>query len=317
MVWTGDTDIYQIKKLFDNVGLINTNCVVEIEGRHYCFGRDDIYVNDGVAFKSIIEGQNKKYVFENLNRSKKQWTHVRYNAALREIMFCYPSADGEAAFPDSDYCNRAAVYNLDNGTWTFRDLPNVGVGTYAALSQSEIYATITTTYETAGGSYASYENSADKVLFFPSVSSAGLALTASRLYGYDLASSGRLAQAINSEATKKAWAQRIGIDLDEMNLPVGSYKVFKQMFPQAKSYGETGNFKFKFAGVLYPDPDITISWSDLQSFDPATQRLVDIPKDSSGRNHGGRYLAWHFENSSNFGHELSGADWEIVSIGGR
>ena len=40
-----------LKKVFDKSGLINSNCVVEAENRHYCFGLDDIYTHDGTQKK--------------------------------------------------------------------------------------------------------------------------------------------------------------------------------------------------------------------------------------------------------------------------
>jgi hypothetical protein len=315
MVWTGDTDIYQIRKLFENVGVVNTNCVVEVEGKHYVFGRNDIYVHDGVAFQSIIEGRNKRFVFDNLILDQSHVFHVKYNPHLREIMFCFVSGDGYAEFTETTYCNRAAAYNIDNGTWTFRDLPNVGVGCYAALSQSETYASITTTYETAGGSYASYESSAEKAMFFPSPVDTLNGLTDSRLYGYDLASSGHLTHAISTEATAKAWAERVGIDLDETQTALNAYKVVRTIFPQANSLGESGNLQFKFAGMLYPNPDATPSWTALQSFDPTTDYKIDVPKNDDGIATGGRYLGWYVENATNFGFELGGFDADIVVLG--
>ena len=38
-----------------HAGLINENCVVEVEGKHYCFGRDDIIVHDGTTKQSIAD----------------------------------------------------------------------------------------------------------------------------------------------------------------------------------------------------------------------------------------------------------------------
>ena len=36
-----------LKRFLINRGLINSNCVIEAENRHYCFGLDDIYTHDG------------------------------------------------------------------------------------------------------------------------------------------------------------------------------------------------------------------------------------------------------------------------------
>lgn len=308
MEFTQDNDIFRIRKLFDGVGIINTNCVVEIEGKHYVFGKKDIYVHDGVSFQSILEGKNSKYVYGSLLQSHSQFFFVVYNPLYREVMFCYFSGDAEVAFGGVAYCNKAAVYNIDGGQWTFRDLPNATAATRAALSLSLTYAAATALYSDASGSYASLDDTADKGLLFTSPSDVTGALTASRLYGYDDASFGRLSASISTEATKTSWVQRVGIDLDETQLPLNTYKVLRTIYPQAANLGGTSNISFKFAGSLYPDPDLTISWGTLQAFDPATQYKVDVKK-------GGRYLSWYMENSSLYGHELSGFDSDVVMIG--
>ena len=41
------------------------------------------------------------------------------------LLPCQVTAD--VAFPNANRCNRAAVYNYRNNTWTFYDLPNVAV----------------------------------------------------------------------------------------------------------------------------------------------------------------------------------------------
>ena len=50
MEYVGGSEIFTFNKVFDKTGLINTN-VVEVEGKHYCFGLDDIYVHDGTTSK--------------------------------------------------------------------------------------------------------------------------------------------------------------------------------------------------------------------------------------------------------------------------
>ncbi len=314
MRYTADNDIFAVKKHWDNIGIIGVNCVVEVEGKHYVFGRDDIYTHNGVAYESICEGRVKNFIFNSVNKSEANKFSVIWNPSLREVLFSYVSGDGYTAFTGTAYCNRGMAYNVDTGQWTPRDMPNTGLGTFAALSLSATYASITSLYSTVGGSYADMEDAAEKALFFPSPSSTPGGLTASRLYGYDEASGGRLTQAINTEATKKAWAQRVGIDLDEVQLPLNVYKSLKVIYPQADGLGETGNFSFKFAGFLYPDPNATPSWTPLQSFDPASGYKVDVPK-LNDKLVGGRYLAWYWENSSNFGSELSGFDSEVISLG--
>ena len=57
MDFIGGNDVFSsFNRVFDKTGLINTNCVVEVEGKHYCFGLDDIYTHDGTSKITIADG---------------------------------------------------------------------------------------------------------------------------------------------------------------------------------------------------------------------------------------------------------------------
>ena len=91
-----------------HAGLINTNCVVEAEKMHYCFGRDDIYRHDGNSKQSIADEKVKNFVFGSLNNNQSDVCFVLHNEALNEIYFCYQSGDQFTGFPNANRCNRAA-----------------------------------------------------------------------------------------------------------------------------------------------------------------------------------------------------------------
>ena len=61
MDFIGGNDVFSFNRVFDKVGLINSNAVVEAEGRHYCFGLDDIYTHDGTSKISIADGKSKRF----------------------------------------------------------------------------------------------------------------------------------------------------------------------------------------------------------------------------------------------------------------
>jgi hypothetical protein len=307
---TTDNDIFRFRRLFSNIGIINTNCVVEVNGNHYVFGKDDIYIHDGVTKQSIIADKNQRYVFDNLINSESDKFFVTHNAQLTEIMFCYVSADGQIGFGATTYCNKAAVFNYTNGTWTFRDLPNCTAATSTALSYSTVtWITVApATYANFGGSWADLGDIAQKALYFTSPLSTIGALTASRLYGYDDIYNSTLSQAITAEATKAAYAERIGIDLDETGEQLRAYKVIKTIYPQAKATGGTANISFSFGATEYND--LSPSYSTPVAFNPMTSHKVDVRT-------GGRYLAWKVTDSSLFSFELSGFDADVQATGRR
>ena len=117
------------KKLFSDTGLINENCAVEVEKKHYCFTRDDIIVHDGVSKKSIADERVKNFIFGGLNVNNSDVCYVTHDEGQNLIYFCYQSGDEFASFPNANRCNRAAVYNYRADSWSMMDLPNTSAGT--------------------------------------------------------------------------------------------------------------------------------------------------------------------------------------------
>lgn len=305
---TGDALVFRFRKLFDGDGIINTNCVVEAEGKHFVFGFDDIYVHDGNSKESILDGKNWHYVFENLNKSETNKFFVQHNPYTSEILFAYVSGDPDANFTNTGYCNRGAVFNYKNQTWSFVDLPNVGNATIANFSTVLTYATATGTWNAVGGTWYDQDSLGDDLLFMPGVISTANGLTASRLYGYEPANSGILPFDINTQATKPSVVERIGIDLDESGDELRAYKVIKSIYPQVNIKAPGQTVDFQFSGTAYPNAPVT--WSASVNYTPVTGYKVDTRE-------GGRYLAWRMTTNDNNDFEISGFDAAVVSTGRR
>jgi hypothetical protein len=106
----GGTEIWNYDQVFDNRGVINTNCVVEFNGNHYVFGTDDIWMHNGTLPTSICTDRVRDFIFGNLNPSFANRCQVRINRPLQEIMFLCRSGDQLAKYPSStDGCNRSAT----------------------------------------------------------------------------------------------------------------------------------------------------------------------------------------------------------------
>ena len=118
--WTfvGGQFIFNVRKAFSDAGLINANCVVEIEKKHFCFSRDDIYIHDGVTTKqSSVTSAPRISSTGGLNFNKADLCFVAHNETLNEVLFCYLSGDAHVEFPNAGRCNRAAVYNYREDVW--------------------------------------------------------------------------------------------------------------------------------------------------------------------------------------------------------
>jgi len=110
-------------------GILSTDCVIEVDGKHFVVDRNDIYTHNGSgAIESIADFRIKKYFFSNLNKDYINKVHLIKNSFYKEIWINYPKGS-------STVCNEALVYNYKNNTWSKRTLPSL---TYSFTGPSNI-----------------------------------------------------------------------------------------------------------------------------------------------------------------------------------
>ena len=108
MEFVGGTFVFNFRKLFGDEGIINQNCVVEVDGKHFVFGNNDIYVTDGTTRRSISDERIRQFVYGGMNKKNSDRFFVQHNDALSEIYFCYQSGDSLVNFVDTARCNRGS-----------------------------------------------------------------------------------------------------------------------------------------------------------------------------------------------------------------
>lgn len=308
MEFTGGAFIFNFRKLFTDAGVINQNCAVEIEGRHFVFGTDDIYTHDTHSKQSIADEKVKQYIFSSLNTAKTDKCFVQANPLLEEIYFCYVSGDDMAEYTSGTECNRAAVFNYKNGTWSFMDLPNVSAATAASIPTASTYATVTNSYETNGGTYFSQEAGYDSHTLFVGQSDTPDGISSHKLYGLDpTGSSSMLSAPYDLEANKAPFVERTGIDLDEM-MQISAYKVISRIYPQV--YTESSNMQFQFKVGASNLQNSVPTYESQVTFDAAYQHKIDSRA-------AGRYLAYRMDVLDTKNFDFSGFDAEITTTGRR
>lgn len=312
MEFVGGAFIFNFRKLFTDAGLINQNCVVEVEGKHYCFGPADIYVHDGTTKQSICDERVKNFIYQGLNNARSNVCFVQHNTNLNEIYFCYSSADDHVTFSNSDRCNRAAVYNYRNNTWSFYDLPNTSAGTTANVNSINTYATATgLTYALVGGSYFDQEDNFDRHTLMVGEDNSTDGITSDKLYAIDLADEGKLTFQLDAEATKPPLLERTGLDLDEMGSAAANYTVVTRLFPQADTLNTsdtTMTFQFGASDI----PRTTPTYASSVTFDISSDHKIDARA-------AGRYLSYKMTlaNTDYKDFELSGFDIDVSQTGAR
>lgn len=306
MEFVGGTFIFNFRKVFDDAGVINKNCIVEVEGKHFVFDRDDIYVTDGNSRQSICDGRVREYVFSGIDHSKSDQCFVVHNTELEEIYFCYHTGDDMVEYADGGACNRAAVYNYKDDVWTFQDLPNVVSGTNANVDTVLSYASATQTYASVGGSYHDQESQYTRHTVM--VSSVGGGVTENRLYGLDLVDEGSLALDVDPSVSLPVFLERVGIDLDEQGIPLTGYKVITNVVPQISTPNADGEFNFTFGAAT--TPNATPNYGTAVTFDALNGYKVDTRIS-------GRYLSYKLTSDTLKDFAFSGMDAEVVVTGRR
>jgi hypothetical protein len=305
----GSDDVYAYREVFGDRGAINTNCVTEFEGKHAVFGTKDIWIHDGVSPRSISDGRVRKFVFGTINASKATTCFTAHNPNLKEIAFCFVSGDRLCAFKSpAAGCNRAAVWNYVNDTWTFYDLPLVFASTFASVSTSPTWATVTATWATVGGTWFELEDGFKKGVLFVGVTAAAFGLTA-KLYGHDpYLENSVFAFPVDAAATPGAQLERDGIDLDELGAELRGYKQFGCVYPQGRVDLSGAAMEFAFGAADAFNKNYVLS--AYQTFNGDDLNKVDF-RDA------GHVLAMRLRYNDYRTMSLSGLDVDLTVTGER
>lgn len=303
----GSTQVYNYRKLPFQKGSLNANCSVEIDGKHYVFGVDDIWMHDGNTEVSIADKKTRDFIFGSINLSKRRRCFVLHNPQLRELQFNYISGDrGVVYLGAPDGCNRSATLNYADMTWTFDDQPLVFSGSNANLSITQTYATTTATYATTGGSYLDQEDGFKRTPVYVGTSNDTYSLSTS-MYALDLFGPGStVAFPVDTNATAPRYLERDGIDLDSLNTDLRGYKVVSSVYPQGRFGTAAPPLMFSMGAADYFTTQP--AFSDYQPYDGNTNYKLDF-------NIAGRWLSMRIKYSGYHDVSLSGFDLDLHANG--
>jgi hypothetical protein len=311
MEFVGGTFIMNFRKLFDDCGVINQNCIVEVEGRHYVFDRDDIYTTDAVSRQSICDGRVRNYIFNSIDTTSTSKCFTYHNDVTEEIYFCYRSADDMAEFTSGSECNRAAVFNYRHNSWSFMDLPNLISITTANLNNVDTYANSTLTYDTTGGTFHGQSDSYSRHPICISLQNTTDGLADNQMLALDHTDENtQVALPLYSAATKGIHLERIGLDLDqELGASIDTYKTIRRILPQISTLSTDKTFNFTLGSSDIPT--LLPTYTAPQTFDVSTDYKLDTRES-------GRYLSYKIDASTvvkDF--TISGFDLDLVPVGRR
>ena len=230
MDFIGAPLVFRFQKIFDDVGAIAENCVVEVDGRHYVFAQSDIFMHDGFSKQSIVSGRNAEYIFKNLDFASRDRCFVYHDRQRGEIAFCYPSASNDCQVPldQSNGCNEAAIYNYRFNTWTFVDLPSA-IGTAYSSQSSEITWEDTNEWNTETGSWLSFDGRRFSSLV---LAATGFNTVVGKTYFVDDLDGGYLSNLPDPDVLWPAYGEWQYKDMDDFGKPLYGRALIKRIVPQ-------------------------------------------------------------------------------------
>lgn len=310
MEYTGSSNVFSFRNFYQGDGVINQNCVASTGKEHFVFGDTDIYMHNGVTVQSLAQSRVKNKIYADMVRDQQSRFFVHLDQVNDLVYFCYVSAESNVPFTSSEYCNRAAVYDIKSKTWTFVDLPNTFGAAYTNVSlSSSTYANISGSYAANANKYAQYEDTSPRISAFASARDDNNSLTEGRVYANDMLLTGLLSAPSNSETLKTAFVERVGIDVDETKAPLRSYKQINSIIPQITTVGGTDQVRVKVGATDFPH-DTSPNYVTNYLFTPSTDHKVDSRA-------AGRLVAYRVEEENGNFFNFSAADFEITVNSGR
>ena len=315
MEYRGDSLVFNYRRLFNNRGVINQNCVAEHNSIHYVFGNEDIWSHDGYTNKSIAMGRVRDFIFNNIVTTENSKFFVVNNAKQGEVMFCYVSRDPYCRFPvgnNTGYpgCNRAAVYNYVYDTWYFYDLPYVNGAARGITYSGSNYGDFTSlTYDSVSGAYNTYFDGSNLYLMTVSTgATSALGTSTSKVHVYEAANIVQGVGLLDTFATAPVFLENKLMDMDDVSKELRGYKVVNQMWPEATF--AVGAPVMTFTWGSSDAPNVAAVYDHEMTFDGVTYNKLDF-------NAPGKYLSLKMTYDGIQDFSLSGWDIDYQVFGHR
>jgi hypothetical protein len=101
----------------DGIGCISGGSVVDIRGRLYFLGADDVYAFDGASRPVGIGTGIRDEIFESINYGRLRQVFAFHHAAFNEYWLCIPIGTSTDATSADAYAMRCYVYNYIEQAW--------------------------------------------------------------------------------------------------------------------------------------------------------------------------------------------------------
>lgn len=127
--YIGGPFIFRASKVFGTSGMLNRNCCVEVDGRHFVLTESDVIVHDGNQKNSVLDKITRRFLFNNMDAEAADKAFVFKNPFFNEVFVCYPQ-------PGSSVPDRAMVWNYMDNTVSFREMPSSHHGCFGPVEET-------------------------------------------------------------------------------------------------------------------------------------------------------------------------------------
>lgn len=284
MTHIGGQYVFDFEPLFQSSGILAPNCVVEYKSIHYVLTQGDVIAHDGATINSIIDGKNRRSLFNELDSTNYKKSFLALNKRKEEIWVCYPSSG-------STYVNKALVYRVNDGSWTPRDMPNI-----SHIQGGIVDETISNAWDDDTETWDVDSSTWDQALYNPSEQKLLVAGTSDTKL-YDGAATNT-----NNGTARTCYIERTGLQLGDYS----RITHVNAVWPKIEAASGT-QISVYVGGQLSPSDSIT--WRGPYTFTVGTDKKINCRAS-------GRLTAIKFQTSADVSWRLSSYEIEF-SDGGR
>jgi hypothetical protein len=282
MDFTGGAYVFSFKKVLGTSGALNRNCIVEVDGFHCVLTGSDVIVHDGQTSNSVLDKQTRRWLFQNIDVNSVSKCFLFKNPFFNEVFICYPSIG-------SIVCDKAVVWNYNDKTVSFRDMPNLNHANFGAVDN-----TLNSTFDSDSAPFDSDLSLFDGGDFVPSTTRVIMASNDQKLYMLDASSS-------FNGVIANAYLERQGLSFDAPD----SIKLVKGIRPRITgSLGYTVGIQIGASDDPYTTPTYGSVMNHVIGTTISNDCLIS-----------GRYIAVKFLTGTGYQWRLDSYDLDIETAG--
>jgi hypothetical protein len=288
MRFVGGDAIFAPSLILSTAGILAANCFASFKfgTRQLVLTGDDVLVHGGTKeAQSVANTRVRRTIFSEMDTTNFRNAHVFNNPVTSEIWICYP--ENGAVYP-----TKAAIWNYEFDTWTFRDFSGVAAdnGTVSSTGLG-VWDAVNVVWDDQEGTWSN--DNAQQMLFVDR-SKKAFALDAGYLF---------------DTQTIPAQIERRGISIDGKDRngkPKGSIhsrKLWHRLWPKLSG----GAVNISIGVQQTTDQQEPVDWQAPQFFTPGQDQYIDFEVN-------GRLLAIKYESATSTPWTLSGHDLEVVRV---